>query len=216
MPSQSYQHTARQFERAAKTAQTTLSAAQPKTLAMTAIAPELIAAVDAFKATDATVRAAFAAAEREVKEALTALEPLTAAYESCRVVLDAKLGRSLPSAKTFATPDDLLRAAEALEDELEAQSADWAKPLLTVLVPALETASREQAESTTALKALQKAQAARESAAGAARPLFVAFRRAVRAELGSSAREYRELADRRYAETEPTTDGTADGETKTA
>ena len=77
------------------------------------------------------------------------------------------------------------------------QAESWAATLLATFQPLVDKASKEQLEAAGALKTLQKAQTAREQAEVTARPVFVRFRRAVRATFGRSSREYRDLLDRR-------------------
>jgi hypothetical protein len=201
MSGQSIAHIRRQFARAKHTAQLALAAPAGEQAAVRALASELLAQCTAIDAVDAGVRAAQEGSAKEVREAMQALKPLAKAYDQACVVLNSKLGLVHGAASTLATPDDLLHSAEEVEKELEHRKQEtWALELLGSLQPVLEAAIREQTEANEALKALQKAQIAREQAEGAARPVFVRFRRTVRVTFGRTSREYRELLDRRGGE----------------
>ncbi len=100
------------------------------------------------------------------------------------------------SAKYFSE-DDLLNAAEDLEEALQAGDPEWANAVLEAYTPVLEEASKESAEGASARKDVQQATLAREQAEGNLRPILVRFRRAVRATFGTRSRQYREILDRR-------------------
>jgi len=197
MASQNIEYTKRQIRRARATLDAVNANPRAETAAIGVLGGDFAAACEAFERADVAVRDAQRTATRETGEALTALAPLAQQHDAARGVLAAKVGVTFSAASLYATPDDLIGASEAIEHELEVHANEaWAAPLQAAFGPVLDAALKEQAEGAAALKALQKAQLAREQAAGALRPLFVSFRRAVRVALGRSSREYRELRDR--------------------
>ncbi|MBN2191984.1 MAG: hypothetical protein JW751_04150 [Polyangiaceae bacterium] len=197
MASQNLEHIRRQIRRARGTVSMALSNPRPETASLVSLAPAFTEAAAAFERADAAVRGAQSASAKETAEALAALRPLAQQYDGVRSILAAKLGTPYRAASAYATPDDLITVCEAIEDELEARQAEpWTTPLLVALGPVLDAAVKEQLEGNAAMKALQKAQADREQAAGTLRPVFVSVRRSVRAAFGRSSREYRELRDR--------------------
>ena len=197
MAAQSIAYTRRQLSRARNTATQALAAPEGQQVALRILAPDMIAQCNAFDAADTAAQQAAPAAKKEVAEGNQAMTALASQFDQAREVTAAKLGISYEAASAFATPDDLLNAAEDLEAQLQNADPSWAEALLAASGAALETATREQKEGTDALKALQKAQLQREQAEGAMRPVLVRFRRGVRATFGSKSREYRELLDRR-------------------
>lgn len=194
---QSLTHTLRQMSRSQMTAEEASKAPPTEHVAVKAIAPDLAAHYAAIVAANAAVAAAEKASGKEVRESLGAMEPLAKVFDELRL-LGEKLGTLYPAASQFRTPDDLIHAAEQLESDLELKKEEqWAAAGLAALGPVVDNAIKESTEANAALKALQKAQTARDQALGVARPVFVNFRRAVRASFGRSSRQYRELLDRR-------------------
>jgi hypothetical protein len=202
MPSQSVIHTKRQIARAKITAAKILEKPEGQMAALKSLVPDFLTRAAQFEAADAQVRQIDTRAQVEIQEGLRALAPLAGAYDAARAAMDAKLGTAHAGSSTCATPDDLLRIAQELREELELQEAQpWAASLLAEFEPVIDAAVKEQAEASQAMKDLQKAQLARESASGALRPVFVSLRHLIRATFGRSAREYRELLDRRAGAT---------------
>lgn len=194
---QSQTHTQRQMSRAQKTAELVIAAPAIEYALLKTIATEMVSQAVAVSAAIASVQAAEKSCAKEVREALDAMEPLAKAFDQARLLGD-RIGSSYPAASTYPTPDDLIRDAEQLEADLEAKKAEpWAASMLAILQPAVDKAAKESTEANAALKALQKMQTNREQILGVARPVFVNFRRAVRATFGRTSREYRELLDRR-------------------
>lgn len=197
MASQSIEHTKRQIRRARATLDAVTASPRPETAAVGVLGADFVAACAAFDRADEAVRDAQRIATRETAEALAALAPLAQQHDAARGVLQAKVGVVFSAASAYTTPDDLIGASEAIEHELDVHASEaWAPPIQSALGPVLDAALKEQAEGAAALKGLQKAQLAREQVAGALRPLFVGFRRAVRVAFGRSSREYQELRDR--------------------
>lgn len=194
---QSLTHTQRQMGRARNTAEVVIAAPDGQYHLLKTIAPDMKSQSEAVAAAIAATLVAEKSSAKEVRESLETLAPLAKVFDQARLLGD-KGGFSYPAASTYATPDDLLRDAEQLEADLEAKKAEpWAASMLALLQPAVDKAAKESSEANAALKALQKAQMTRDQAIGVARPVFVNFRRAVRATFGRSSREYRELLDRR-------------------
>jgi hypothetical protein len=197
MGTQSLTHTRRQLGRARITANAALAAPEGRQVALKVVAPDMLAQCDAYDAADAAVKGAEAASAKETREALAAIKPATEAYESVIHAVAAKSGSRYAAASTFSTPDDFFHVAEDVESELEANAAQsWAQALLAHFQPILDAAMTEQHQASDALKALQTARVKREQAEGAARPVFLRFRRLVRGEFGRSSRQYRELLDK--------------------
>lgn len=117
-------------------------------------------------------------------------------FDQTRQVIALKLGVEYEAASAFTTDDDFLGTAEDLEGDLSNADPERAGPLLAAFSEKLDAANKEYLEGSDARKAEQKAIAEREKVHGAVRPVFVGFRRCVRATHGSSSREYRELLDR--------------------
>jgi hypothetical protein len=194
---QSIDFTKRQLSRARATAEAALATGEGQQVALKILAPDMIAQCDAFEAADAAVRSAQVGTTKEVGEGKQALETLRPLFDQTREVVAAKLGVTYESASAFATPDDLLNAAEDLEATLEGADQSWAGPLLASFAGTVDATAKEQSEAVAARKTEQKAQLERAQAEGVMRPVLVQFRRAVRATFGASSREYRELLDRR-------------------
>ncbi len=212
MAAQSIEFTRRQVARVKVTAETALAAPATEYVALKALAPDIVAQCNAFTAADDAVMAAEQAVKKEVSESTAALTELRGLFDRMREVTASKLGVTYEAASAFRTPDDLLNAAEDLEDTLRRGEAEWADAVLTKYSPVLEAASKEYAEGSAALKALQQATLSREQAEGQLRPVLVRFRRAVRASFGSRSRQYREILDRRGRKGEPEDPAdTADG-----
>jgi hypothetical protein len=198
MPDQSIVHTKRQLGRAKTIAQAALAAPATEQLVLKVLAPDMVAECTSYEAADAAVRGAEVVAEKELREAMQAMAPVTKAFDEVRVAVAAKTLVQFQAASSFTTPDDFLHAAEELESVLEQHQAEaWVAPVLAMFAPLIDSAVKEQSEASDAVKALQKAQLSREQADGKMRPVLVRFRRAVRATFGKSAREYLELRDRR-------------------
>ena len=195
---QSNETTQRQIVRAEELVLRTAGTAATDFVALKALSSDMLRHCQAFKVADAAVKSAERSAAREVKEALDAMAPARKFFDETRQVLMAKVpGEVIQAAASFTTPDDFLAAVEDQESLLEAhKDQDWAKGLHEKIGGVLDAAMKEQKEATGALAALQKAKAERRSAALGARPLFVQFRRVVRATFGRQSREYRSLLDR--------------------
>ncbi len=199
MAQQSVTITTRQFARAQGIITNAVATPEGQMLAIKAIAPDMVVEIVKYNAADAEVGRLLRGASKEVREALAAVAPLAKFYDETReVVMTKSPGRTFLAASSFTTPDDLLGAAEDLEDVLEEHAASaWAKDLFKAMVGLLDSAVKEQGEASGALDALQKAQQCRADTAMLARPLFVRFRRVVRNTFGRESREYRSLLDRR-------------------
>lgn len=198
MSGQSVSHTLRQFRRAKVTAEKSMQDSTGKLSAIRSLAADLMVHAGAIEGAAEAVRSARKAAERELREATQAMQPMAKAYDAAREIVQAKLNVKRPSASTFTTPDDLLLVCEELERDLEEhKEEEWAAVLLSTYSPLVEKAAKEQAEGSEALKIVQKAGLGREQAEASARPLFIRFRRVVRATFGRSSREYTELRDRK-------------------
>lgn len=197
MAAQSIEFTRRQVSRVMVTANAALAAPAGEQVALKALAEDIIAQGRAFDAADKAVQAAERVAAKEVSESSAAMSKLRQMFDQMREVSAAKLNVTYEAASAFPTDDDLLNAAEDLEEGLQAGDPEWATSVLEAFTPVLETASKEAAEGVSARKAVQQATLARDQAEGNLRPVLVRFRRAVRATFGSSARQYREILDRR-------------------
>lgn len=191
--------TQRQFMRAEELILRTATTPPTDHVALKALAPDMLRECQAFKVADSAVKAAERGAAKEVREALDALNPLRKFFDEIRQVVMAKVpGVVMQAASSYVTPDDFLAAAEEQEAILEEhKDADWAKALYEKVGGMLDSALKEQKEATGSLAALQKAKAERRSVALRARPVFVQFRRVVRATFGRQSREYRSLLDKR-------------------
>lgn len=158
------------------------------------------ASVDTVAATFLTahdrLRAARTAESKEIHESTVAMNALAREYDTVRavVVIHAPHEQLGSVASRFNTPDDLLAAAEVLEDVLESYAgADWATKVRESFSAALDTATREWVEGVTARSDLQKAQAEQREAAMALSARLVEFRRVVRSAFGSTSREYHSI-----------------------
>lgn len=201
---QSQDITNRQYVRTEEIAAKAGADTSPDTAALRAILPAILAAIANWKERAAGVKEAARKAQEEGAQAIAALKPLGELYDRTREVVMLKVpAERFPAASTLVVPTDFLAKAEDLEDILDRHREEpWAKELFELMVPTLDTAVKEMSEGTEALNALQKAQAEMREAAAAARPLFVRFRRIVRATYGRSSREYRSLLDRQSSATE--------------
>ena len=198
MPNQSIIHTKRQTSRAKATARAALEAPAEQWVALKCMAADFLDSAAVFESADAQVRELESRATERDHVAAETLEPAACLYDEVRMVANAKLGAAYAGASTFTTPDDLLTACQELRDRLALeQGAAWVGPLLKALGACAQRALEALLGARAAVKALQKAQHAREDAARALRPIFVCFRRLVRCVFGRSSREYRELLDRR-------------------
>lgn len=197
MSDQSLEHTRCQVRRARVTVNAALASPRAETLGVVALAPAFLAACDAFDHADSVARGAEIVATKESGDVRAALAPLAERYEVAHAEVTARLGAPLPAAAACATPDQLIAAAEALEQGLAGHEGEaWAAALLGALGPTLDAAIQEQEEDNVARRALRRAELAREQAACALHPVLVAMRRAVRVAYGRGSREYRELLDR--------------------
>lgn len=154
---------------------------------------------------------------QERKERDAAVVPLGGIYDTVRSTTLARLPHADVSdrSKSLGTPDDVINAAEKLEDLLcEVGGVDedhpldgtgeqaptgeaWALDLLRELRGPLSAAVKEADEASMASAALQKAQEACELARALLHTRIVAFRRVVRDAYGPESREYHSLRDRR-------------------
>lgn len=196
MPAQSIGHSRRQMSRAEATAKRVLAGPAGENLALRALAPTFLASYGEFNTADTRATKAGVDTAKEVGEGEAALAKLRTIFDQTKEVVAAHTGISYEAASAYGAPEDLMNAAEEMEDLMTAGS-EWAGPLLEVFSATVDEAGKEHGEASQARKAQQKAQLEREQAAGRARPVFVRFRRSVRAAFGSSSREYRELLDRR-------------------
>jgi|GEM_PF-3048905 len=165
-----------------------------------AVGPDTAEKAARFLAADQAFAKASASWSRELDEAQVARGPLCEAYDTARTVVMARLRQASvgAAAVTLATPDDLLQATETIEGLLSEYADEaWAKPLLDVIGPALDTAAAEWTEAVTAKSALAVAREARRTAAEAFDLALVGFRRVVRAELGRTSPEYQSIRSRR-------------------
>jgi hypothetical protein len=155
-------------------------------------------------------------ARKERKESDTALGPLATKYDTVRSAVVIKLPhQELPGrSSSFTTPDDLITAAEKMEDLLvrvagvdEAHPIDgtgetaptgeaWALKLLRGLQPLLGAGVKEYREAVIASADLQKSQQHREVVRTQLEQTFLEFRRLVRDVYGDSSREYHMLRTR--------------------
>ncbi len=189
-------HTRRQVRRARATVNAALASPRAETVGVTALAPAFLAACDAFDHADSVARGAEIVATKESSDIRAALAPLARRYDAARAEVLARLGAPFSSVPADATPDELIAAAEAVEQTLGGHEGEaWAAALLGALGPSLDAAIQEQEEDNVARRSLKRAELAREQAACALRPVLVAMRRAVRVAFGRSSREYRELQD---------------------
>ncbi|MBI5478834.1 MAG: hypothetical protein HY906_08265 [Deltaproteobacteria bacterium] len=186
------------FDRTARRARRAiaLAGAPNQHPALAAVSPRVKGPAEAFLAAHERVRVAGSAAAKENEEALQALQPLAREYDAARAAIMANASHEQvgPAASQFATPDDLLKAAEDVEDVLHAHTGEqWAAGVLGAYAPVVEKATKEWAERVTAQSDLQKAQTARRDAAVALGGVMVHFRRAIRAVNGSTSREYHSI-----------------------
>jgi hypothetical protein len=207
MPSLAFPRITRQFRRAKDLAQGAMNSSDPKLVPLRVYAPDLIPPIERYLNADQQIVRLSEVLPKEVKESNVALKQLAEYYDSILPIAVDKFNFSGEASGSYGTNDDFLKVSEDLEDALTLRKGeDWAAQLLGVYTPLLDSAAKEYAEAVGVRNDLQKAQNARDKAAGEARTPLVRFRRVVRAVYGSTSREYHSIKDPRG----PSSDGEDD------
>lgn len=199
MAVQPYDHVERQYRRTEEIGDQALAAPAGEKVGLKALTPEMKAAKQDFDGAQAGVRAAARVAFQEKDESETATGALRGVYSEILPMAALKVGFAGKAPTEYATDDDFFSEVEQLEMALQAHASEpWAGAPLAQVTAAADAAAKEYAESVEARRALQKAQAHRAEVVSQTRPVFVAFRRCVRATFGTSSKEYRDLLDKQY------------------
>ena len=131
--------------------------------------------------------------KQEKQQALTELERI---YDIARAAIMAGLPhvQVASPAGSMNTPDDLMEAAEALENVLLEQEGEWVPHLLNPLQSANDACAKEWHEWLDANREVQDAQRTRRDALALFEAMSIDLRRLVRSVLGSSSKTYQLLS----------------------
>lgn len=198
----------------------------------------LEAAYQEFKAANRQVKRCMKAVRKERKESESALILLASEIDSTASTIALRRPNEVLPGRSgsFATPDDILQAADEIEEILlnvggvdedhpldgtsdaAPTGEEWARTLLREFQPVYSAAAKEYEEAVNASADLQKARARRAVARGELEQKLYGFRRLVRDVYGTSSREYLMLMARakrgsaEEAEEDATLDEGADSE----
>jgi len=199
MAAQPYEHTTRQMNRAKEIGEAANEAPEGEQVALKTLAVDMIASADAYLVANGLVSELERQLVKEAKESDRALTRLTKTYDEFLPVARHRADFDGPAASMFATSDDFLAGAEALEATFEQFKGEpWAQAALSSLSALIDETAKEYSERVSAQRRLQKAEQRRAEAAVGARAELLPFRQVVRATFGSTSKEYRDLKDRDY------------------
>jgi hypothetical protein len=185
------------MSRGKEIAQAALAAPESEQVGLKILAPGFLSVADAYLIADAHVADLVRDLAKEAKESDRALVRLEKSYDEFLPVARHKADFDAPAASQYATSDDFIAGAEALEDVFEQFKGEpWAQAALSSLSGLIDETAKEYSEQVAMQRQLQKAEQRRAKAAVEARAELLPFRQVVRATFGPTSKEYRDLKDR--------------------